>query len=173
MVKFVTKLNSDATKNLNKHAMKKLIWVLILISLLFTGCGVTTIFSDGDLIAGIVIIAFGVLYIPVVWLVTKLIQKSRNKTMYILSDETLETYTFTEEKVFIEEVKGEKYKAFVETTYDYFYKIDETPTHYFLYISKNQCHVVPKCDITEGTLDELNTLLFNNLGPKFNMQKSK
>lgn len=172
MVKFITKFNSDATKDLNKHAMKKLIWVLILISLLFTGCGVSTILSD-DLIGGIVIIAIGVLYIPAVWLITKVIQKSRNKTMYILSEETLETFTFTEDKVFIEEAKGEKYKAHVETTYDYFYRIDETPTHYFLYISKHQSHVVPKCDIKEGTIEELNTLLFNNLGPKFNMQKRK
>lgn len=173
MVKFVTKFDSNATKDLNKHAMKKLIWVLVLVSLFFTGCGMYNLFSEDGLFLGIFFTAFGLLYIPIVWLLTKVIQKRRNKTMYILSEETLETFTFTEDKVFIEEVKGEKYKAFVETTYDYFYRIDETATHYFLYISKVQSHVVPKCDIKEGTIEELNTLLFNNLGPKFNMQKCK
>ncbi len=173
MVKFVTKFNGEITMDLNKHVLKKLLLPLIIIALLFTGCGINSIISDGDWIFGIVIIAFGVLYVPIVWLLTRIIQKRHNKSMYIMSEETISTFTFTEDKMCIEEVKCDKYKANVEASYEYLYKVDETATHYFLYISKQQCHVIPKCDLVEGTLEELNILLFNNLGPKFNFKKSK
>lgn len=169
MIVFETKFNENVTTNINKHTMKKISWVYVLTSALFIFLGVMDVVGGNNFGWGLIV--FGVLFFPLCFLLTKIIQKNLNKTMTILSDNTQEKYVFDDKKFYIEQIKGENYKGTTEATYDYFFKVEETKTHYFLYISKHQAHVVPKEDIIQGTIEECNHLLSYNLGPKFKQYK--
>ncbi len=175
MVKVVTKLNAETLKSLNKFSIKKILPFLLIFSAVFVLLGICNIpDEDGDFFYGIFLIAVGVLFIPLCLLFTRLNQKNAGKTMPLLAAEPVITVIFNDDKIFIEELKGDFYKGTTEASYSYFYKAHETKTHYFLYISPQQCHVIPKKDIVEGTVEELNLLLFRNLGPrKFVVQKNK
>lgn len=65
------------------------------------------------------------------------------------------------------------FKGDLTAAYSYCYKIKETATHYFIYISYAQAFVVPKADIVEGSIEELNSILSSNLGEKFKRSKKK
>lgn len=128
----------------------------------------------GSYTVGITLIACGVLVLPFCLLIVLRGQKNAVKQMPLLSAEPICTFTFENDKFYIEVVKGETYRGTTEAVYDYFNKVYETETHYYLYISRMQCHVLPKKDIVEGSAEELTTLLFRNLGPrKFVLKKGK
>lgn len=170
MIRFETKLNAETTKQLNKFSMKKILWVIILFSVLFVVGGVLGGFvfpeDDSDKIMGIALIVVGVIFTPLVWLFTRLIQRGLDKSASFISGNTDEVYAFDEEKVVIIQT-GEQFSSNLTAKYAYFYKVKETLTHYFLYISKAQCHVVPKSSLTEGSIGELNEILLKNLGDKY------
>ena len=67
--------------------------------------------------------------------------------------------------------KGESYRSETRADYTYFNKVEENDTHYFLYLSSMQCHVIPKNSITEGTLEDFNRILIQNLGLRFKSKK--
>ncbi len=168
MIKFETKFNSDATKQLNSFTMKKIWWLYLLFTLLFVLLGTLNLIGDEpDLIFGIVMIAVGVAFTPACIGLTFLMQKKLNKTMSILSEDTVETYVFDEEKFSIKQEKGEDYKAITVAKYSYFNKVISTPTHYMLYLSASQCHVLPKSSLVEGSLEDLNRIFNANLHEKF------
>lgn len=175
MVKIVTKFDTNVTKSLNKFAIKKLLPFYIIFSLAFIFLGLCSIpDEDGTIWYGIFLIAIGVLFFPICLLLTKIGQKNFNKSMSLMSDETIFSCEFGDNEIYMEESKGSSYFATIRSDYTHFYKVYETDTHYFLYISKQQCHVLPKCDIVEGTVEELNILLFRHLGPKkFILKKGK
>lgn len=176
MVEFRTTLNSNKTQALNKNAFKKLWWMYLLLSLIFVVIGVIGILfreDNSDLAFGITLTVFGVIFTPLVLLITKLIQRNFDKSMSLISDNTEEVYTFDENEITISQKRGEDYEAFTRAKYNYLFKVTETPTHYFLYISKAQCHVVDKTSLTQGTLIELNAHFINNLGQKFKPLKNK
>lgn len=167
MVKIVTKLDAYAVKSLNKFAFKKTLPLLIVLSALIAVFGLCNLPDvDGDYFLGIFLIACGVLFIPLCLLFTTIGQKKSAKSMPILAVEPISTFTFYDDRYSLEEEKGETYHRTVDAVYDYFNKVYETKTHYFLYISQTQCHVLAKKDIVEGSVEELNLLLFRNLGPK-------
>ena len=87
--------------------------------------------------------------------------------MNILSSDTVEVFQFYPDKLVITQRKGDEYEAITTAKYSYLYKVEETVSTYFLFISKVQSHVVNKSDLTQGTLAELNSILASNLGPKF------
>lgn len=170
MVEFRFKFDSSTTAALNKNTFKKMWWFFLLFSLIFVGLGALSVAAPedkGDLIYGIIMITFGVLFTPLVLLLTKIMQKSLDKSMSIMSSDTESIFTFEENKVTIEQIKGEDYYAKTVTSYNYFYKVTEDANTYFLYISKMQSHVVHKNALTQGTLEELNSYLQKNLGEKF------
>ena len=170
MIEFQGKFDSSVTNSINKRSFKKLWWLFVLCSLLFIFIGAMSIIFPEDLsdkIFGIVFICFGVLFTPLVILLTKVLQKSLNKSMHVLSPDTIEIYQFYPDKLVITQRKGEEYEAVTTTKYSYLYKVEETPTTYFLLISKMQSHVVKKADLTQGTIEELNSILSSNLGSKF------
>ena len=174
MIKFQTKLNSNSTSSLNKFAMKKLTPLYIVLTLLFVCIGVFNLtLGDRDLFSGIFFIVLGVLFFPLNLILVKIIQKKRDDSMAVLSDETLVNFTFYDDRVVIEESRFEDYKSTTEMSYKYYYKVCETDTHYFLYISEHQCQVISKADLTEGSLEDLNLILFRNLGPKKFILKRK
>lgn len=168
MTRFETKFNPDKTKQLNAFTMKKLWWLYALFTAIFAGIGVLNIVSEeSDLVFGIVMICVGVLFTPLCMGLTALLQRRINKSMSIMSEDTVETYVFDEEKFSIKDEKGEDYKSMVVAKYSYFHKVISTPTHYMLYLSQSQCHVLPKDSLVEGSLEELDRILNHNLHEKF------
>ena len=174
MVEFKTTLNADKTAAVNKNVFKKLWWVFLLTSLLVVIIGVCGILfreDEADLYMGIVITVLGVCFTPLVMLLTFIIQKSMNKSMPVLSDDTLSVFTFDNCKITILQSKGDDYHAETVCSYKYLYKVAEDNDYYFLYISKAQCHVIDKASLTQGSLMELNAYLSANLGFKFQSKK--
>ncbi|MCM1533022.1 MAG: YcxB family protein [Corallococcus sp.] len=173
MIKFESKFNAERTKQLNAFQMKKIWWVYLLCSLIFAAIGVIELFDkeEGVLAFAIFMIAFGVLFTPLCMLLTKLIQKNINKSMSIMSDETVQFYTFEEDRFTIRDSKGDDYSAEVCAKYSYFYKVVSTRDTYLLYLSSQQCHVLPKNSIVEGTLDELDAIFRRQLQGKFTVKK--
>lgn len=170
MVIFKANLNSETTKQLNKFSLKRMWWVVLIPSVLFIVIGVLGGFvfpEDGsDTVFGIVMISLGVLFTPAVWLLTRLLQRNLDESATYIAGNTEETYTFSENGIEILQV-NEQFRSWTSAKYPYLYRVNESATHYFLYISKAQCHVIPKAALTEGSLEELNSLLSSNLGVKF------
>ncbi len=177
MVKFETKFNGNVSRELSVRSMKKLWWVYAFFSALFIFIGVlnlnSMIFGIAmiDMIFGIAMIVFGVLFAPLCIMLTRLLQKKVDKSMSVMSEETYEIYTFDENFFTIVQEKGESYRSETRADYTYFNKVEENDTHYFLYLSSMQCHVIPKNSITEGTLEEFNKILAENLGLRFKRKK--
>lgn len=174
MIEFVGKFDSNVTKSLNGHQVKKLWWAYAVFSLLFIGIGVLGVLTPedmSDVVFGVIMMVFGVLFTPLALLLTKLMQKKLDKSMSILSEETQEIFQFYPDKLVITQRKGEEFEAVTTAKYSYLYKVEETQTHYFLKISKVQSHVVSKENLTQGTIEELNTILYANLGTSFTRAK--
>ena len=170
MVEFQGKFDSNVTNTLNNRQFKKVWWLFVISSILFVGIGVAAVLmpeDNSDKVYGIVMIVFGVMFTPLVILLTKLLQKNVNKSMHILSGDTTETYQFYPDKLIIRQCKGEEFEAITTTRYSYLYMVEETRYTYFLRISKMQSHVVNKADLTQGTIEELNAILSSNLGLRF------
>lgn len=168
MVRFETKFNAEKTKQMNAFTMKRFWWLYAVCSAVFILLGVLSIIGEEpDLVFGIFMIAFGVLFTPLCILLTMALQKRMNKSMSLLSDDTVETYVFDEERFSIKNEKGDDYKAMTVAKYSYFHKVISTPTHYMLYISSQQCHVLPKDSLVEGSLEELDKIFNHNLHEKF------
>ena len=170
MVEFKTKLDASKTKAVNLNTFKRLWWLFAAVSLLFIVLGVVGLLSgedSEDLYYAIFCLVFGVLFTPLVMLLTMIIQKSINKSASYISDNTEETYTFDEDNITVTQSKGEEFSAVTTAKYSYLYKVIENKGYYFLYISKMQCHVIDKQSITSGSLSELNVILSNKLGDRF------
>lgn len=170
MVQFHSKLDSSKTDAINKSTFKRLWWVLALSSALFILIGVIGILlmeDIGDMAFGIFFIAVGVCLAPLVLLITKITQKKVNKTASFISNDTDEIYTFDTDHFTVMQRKADIFNSNIDAKYSYLFKVIENKTHYFMYISKMQCYVIDKTSLTQGTLEELNTILKNNLGAKF------
>ncbi|MBR3885631.1 MAG: YcxB family protein [Clostridia bacterium] len=95
-------------------------------------------------------------------IVKKNLYKQQNKISeegLLINDVTEEVYKFDLDKVYIFTTMGEKYRAAIETDYDYFSLVTEDDECYILYISSVQCHLIFKDSLTKGTLDEFNRYL--------------
>ena len=174
MIEFQGKFDSSTSTALNKRAFKKMWWLFVISSLVFGVIGVMLVAFPEDLsdtILGVVLICFGALFTPLVFVLTKHIQKKQNKTMHILSSDTTQVFQFYPDKLVITQRKGDEYEGVTTAKYSYLYKVEETPTTYFLFISKVQSHVVNKADLVQGTIEELNEIFIRNLGHKFTRTK--
>lgn len=174
MVEFQSRFDENTAKSLNKRSFKKYWRLFVLISVLFVFAGVVNAIFPEDAwqqTYGICFIAVGVLFYPLVILLTNIFQKKINKTMPLMSSETKETYQFFEDRVIIIQRKGEEYEGTTNARYSYLYSVEETRDSYFLLISKMQAHVVNKADLTQGSVEELNQILSLNLGDKFKPMK--
>lgn len=172
MIRFESKFNSQTASSLLKHNMKKLWWLYLVFSVVFIFIGVANIVDEEpDVVFGAVFVAFGVLFTPLCILLSISMQKKVNKTMSIMSDQTNETYIFDSEGFCIIQTKGEDYRAETHAKYSYFHKVVSTSTHYYLYLSAQQCHVLAKDSLVEGSLADLDGILSNNLASKFVVKK--
>lgn len=170
MIEFVGKLDSNATKSLNQYQFKKGWVVFLIFSLLFIAVGVIFLLGS-NIVFGVIMMAVGVLFTPLVLLISKTGQKKMDKSMPILSEETIEVYQFYPDKLIITQRKGNEYESTTTAKYSYLYKVEETQTHYFLKISQVQFHVVNKANLTQGTIEELNRIFYSNLGASFTRAK--
>ena len=174
MIEFQGKFDSSVANALNRRVFKKLWWIFVICSLIFAVIGILLVaFPEdfSDLVLGVVLMCFGALFTPLVLVLTKSMQKKQNATMNILSPDTTQIFQFYPDKLVITQRKGDEYEAMTSAKYSYLYKVEETSTTYFMFISKVQSHVVNKADLVQGTIEELNEILAANLGSKFTRMK--
>ena len=170
MIEFQGKFDSSASTALNKRVFKKLWWLFAVSSVVFVLLGILlTAFAEdtSDIVLGTLLIVFGLVFEPLVKLISRSMQKRLNKSMNILSPDTVQIFQFYPDKLVITQRKGDEYEALTTAKYSYLYKVEETVSYYFLYISKSQSHVVNKADLVQGSLAELSEIFATNLGGKF------
>lgn len=176
MVEFKGVFDGNVSKSLNNRAFKKLWWIVGIAGLVFVAIGILGVVfpeDSSDVYLGSVCIGFGALF-PVIWIfLSRVIQKRMDKTMSIMSPDTSETYQFYPDKLIITMRKGEEYESVITAKYSYLYKVEETSDTYFMLISKAQSHVVKKSGLTQGSIEELNRILSENLGVKFKAQSKQ
>ncbi|MDE6361903.1 MAG: YcxB family protein [Clostridia bacterium] len=175
MIEFKTQLDLNSQKVLNKYAIKKLIIVFGIFSLILIGigaCGIVFAEDSADISTGIFLIVIGVIITPMLLLINALGQRSVAKTSPFLSGETKEIYRFTQDGIEHLQKKGESFFSQTKADYTYFYKIISTPTHYLMYITDRRCHVIDKTHITQGTCEELDEILARKM-PVGKFKKTK
>ena len=171
--------SKNITSPLVKLQMRKTRWFWIIFSLAIVFVGALYILfpaegaeSSGRSF-GIFLAAVGILFYPIVFILTKGMQKLVNKSMKMMSAETLVCFRFEEEKVYEEDIKGEVMRSTSEVSYELFYKAYETKSHFFMYISMMQTWIIPKKDIVTGTPEEIAHILSGKLGKKFKVLNIK
>jgi hypothetical protein len=177
MIEVKSKLDASITSPLIRLQLRKFWWAFIVLPLFFIFTGVLYVAypesESFDIGLGIFLIAFGVLFLPLVYLSGKALQKKLNKSMKLMSVETTNYFRFDGDKIYQETNLGEDHKSTAEFNYNLLHKAYETKSHFFMYISMQQAHVLPKKDITAGTPEELAEIFRNRLGKKFKVLKLK
>lgn len=164
MIIFEGKLNSELSQELNKFQLKRLWWLFLIIGLLAIYLVGKYIVAE-DYVTAIGYAIFFILFPIFTIIFAKIYQKNIDKSLKIMSDETRERFEFLNGKVTIIQQKGEDFNCVTEANFSYFYKVIETKTHYILYISKAQCHIIKKENIVEGSLQELNEMFKQYIKP--------
>ena len=166
MIEFKTQLDVNAQKALNKMNMKKAIIIFLVASFLFIGIGVFGLLvkeDAQDATSAITCIVIGIILTPLFVILNAIGQNSIKKTSPFLQNPTKEIYRFTEEGIEHLQKRGESFLSHTQADYTYFYKVISTPKYYFAYIAANQCHVIDKSHITQGTCEELDAIFAKKL----------
>ncbi len=172
MIKFHNVLDVSASKKLNSHDMRKLAVMLVVLCVSFVLAGVVFVLID-ELGLGIFIIAFGLLFPLLLTVSVKKKQNDSQKSHAILNTQTVQDFEFYDDHYTSRVNSGDMYNALSTARYCYLFKVVETKTHYFLYVSDSQAEVVDKLGLVEGSLQELNDIFSRNLGEKFHACKGK
>lgn len=170
MVEFRTKLDSSKTTALNNNTFKRAWWAFALLSAVFVVIGIFGLLfreDESDFMFAVTCIVIGVCFTPLCYVLTRILQKRINKSTSFISDNTVEVYTFDEDKITITQTKGDEFSSVIQAKYSYLYKVLENKDYYFLYVSRMQCHIIDKASITQGDLNEMNELLIMRLGDRF------
>ena len=176
MIEFKTQLDVNSQKALNKMSMKKVSVVLVILSFFIIAFGVFGLIvreDSEDLVAAITCIVIGVIFTPLVLLINAYLQSVIRKTSPHLLNPTKEIYRFSEEGIEHLQKRGESFYCHTKADYTYFYKVISTPKYYFAYIAANQCHVIDKSHITQGTCEELDSIFAKKLPVGKFKKKSK
>ena len=172
MIEVKSRFDRGLTKSLLKFSMRNLWWVYVLFTVVFIGFGISDIILTDSVAYGIVLIVIGVLFFPMTWLFTIWLQNRLDKSSKMLNAKIGTYYKFGE-KIYQETCCDEAtMKSTTECNYSLLYKAYETQSHFFIFISKMQAHVLPKCDFTNGTPEELSILLREKMGDKFIVKKN-
>lgn len=174
MVEFRSKLDSSKTSALNKSSFKRMLIPILILSAVIIALGVLGIVygeDDGDFSSGVFLVVVGALFTPFVWIVSVILRKRMDNSSSFIDPNTEEVYAFDDDFVTITQNRGDEYTAYTKAKYNYFYRVREERDYYFLYISKAQCHVIDKSSLTQGSIDEMNSLLRAQLGPKFKQKR--
>lgn len=170
MVEFRSKLDCSKSRALNNNMFKKLLWLyagLTVLLIVFGVIGIVLKEDSSDVAAGIGLIVLGVLITPLGYLLSRFLQKRIDKSATYISENTEEVYTFDEQYITLTQTRSDVFSSTLKARYSYIYKAREDNNYFYLYISKMQSHVIDKSSITQGTLEEVTSLLKTNLGDKF------
>ena len=166
MIEFKTQLDVNSQKALNKMNMKKAIILFLVASFLCIAIGIFGLIvkeDSEDAVTAITLIVIGVIITPLFVILNAIGQNAIKKTSPFLQNPTKEIYKFTEEGIEHLQKRGESFFCHTKADYTYFYKVISTPQYYFAYIAANQCHVIDKSHITQGTCEELDAILARKL----------
>ena len=135
-------------------------------SLLFSFVGIMAII-EGDVIFGVIfIIIFGVGFSPMVYLFTKFLTKKIAKSMPLLNSETVNYFKIENNLIYIEQ-SNDMYMSTTKADFSFINKVCEDKENFYLYVSSQQAHLLPKADIFTGTAEELSEIFKNTLDKKY------
>jgi hypothetical protein len=120
-----------------------------------------------DFWIGVFYIVIAVLLLLIIFLLIRVLQKSMNGLNNLVNSEATSYLRIDENRIYREANSDEDFRSMSECSFAMLYKAYETKTHFFLFISNMQPHVVPKKDIIKGTPEELASVLSAKLGKKF------
>ncbi|OPJ61132.1 YcxB family protein [Clostridium chromiireducens] len=141
--------------------------ILIFYVILFVGMsaslytGIIFGYDFISIVLSIILIIAGILISYLVILAPKVYYKSAKSLV-----ENLTIYRFTSEYLDVE-LKAELTNGKSEIAYNSFYKIYETDSYLYLYISISQAHIVPKKDIPINVMEQLRTIFKSTLGKSY------
>ena len=176
MVEFKGKFDEHVQQSINKRAFKTSSIIILVFSAVLIIVGIIGLVwgeDKEDFAYAMYCVTFGVLFYPIFLAVYAIMRKFIKPNLTLMSAQTEQQFQFFEDRFMCSQVKGDEFNDFMQAKYSVLFKVIETQSQYFLYISRTQCYVVNKADITAGTVDELNKILASNLGEKFKKLKVK
>ena len=176
MVEFKGLLDENAQKAVDNRSFKiasKIILIFCAIVLLVGVIGLIFGKDNEDLTYAIYFIVWSVIFYPIYLGVYYLIRKLAKNKSTLISSQTEQSFQFFEDRFVASQIKGDEFNDFIQAKYSIFTSVIETKENYLLYISKIQCYVIKKADLTSGSLEEFNQILTTNLGKKFKPLKTK
>ncbi len=167
MVKVETKLNDEATKTLNKVTLKKALILIIIMDLFFFLLALWR-FLEKDIFMSVIWLVVAIVFFPLFLILNKIGQKQLNKSMALISEDTMVTFIFEEEYMEIIQTRKDVFTSTTRAKYmSYVYSVIENEEAFIIYISKVQAHVVSKDKIVEGSVEELRSILSTKIGKNY------
>lgn len=176
MVEFRGKFDERVQQSVNKRAFKTSSVIVLVFSAIILVVGIIGLIwgaDKEDFVYSMYCVTFGVLFYPIYLGIYAIMRKFIKPNMTIMSATTEQQFQFFEDRFMCSQIKGEEFNDFMQAKYSVLFKVIETASQYFLYISRAQCYVINKADITAGTIEELNQIFSNNLMEKFKKLKAK
>lgn len=174
MIEFQTKLSKKEVIALNKFHLNKKMWIpSVVFSVLFLCLGVSMFLTAEDTseqVAAIVFaVIFGVGFVPLCYLVIRIMVHFQLKTSKIISEDNLIHFTVTEDTLRIDNEKKD-IQSITTMNWSLVYKAYQTKDYFFIYISNMQSYVLPICDLVSGSAEEFGELLRMKLGKQFKVK---
>lgn len=174
MVKAEVKYTLEHFKALNKNnkSLKQALFVIYILMMFNIIAAALQIIFGSFSFATIINIIIAALLIWYIVFVEAFAHKKALKKYTQRFPDAVIYLTFSEDSVLVE-TSGSGYSENSELAYDKFVKINETDRFFFLYPNAHAAYIVGKHEITEGSVEELRSLLGNNLNGKSKKSKTK
>ncbi len=166
MIEVKTILNANLVRKFNMEQAKKRLWFPMALMLVFAVLGIVGIALKWDLFISAFLIAVGVLLPVVYWLTVRIMQSRMLKNSALVSGETTQIWRFLEDKILFNESGRYVQARDTQVVYDAIYKVTESESAFYLYMSKMQAYIIDAKGITIGTRRGLHDFLLDKLGPK-------
>ncbi len=176
MVEFKGKFDEKVQNSVEKRSFKTASIIIAVFSAVLLLLGVIGLVwgeDHEDLVYSIYCLMLGVLFYPLYLIIYAIMRKFIKPNTALISNETEQQFQFFEDRFICSQIKGDEFNDFMQAKYSVLFKVIETKEQYFLYISRAQCFVVNKADLTAGSIEELNNTLSLNLGERFKRLKIK
>jgi len=166
MVVINSAFTDKSVRKLNNFTVKRQLPLFIIMSAFFILLGIAGFGLKLSTYFGIIFITMGILYIPILYLLTQVGVKSQIKSMRLLSYQHIERWTFDEQMITIEVYKNGELSGKSSNTYSEYYSAWIDKDTLYLYISKAQAHIIDLSGIEWGDINELKQLLSLQFGSK-------
>ncbi len=175
MIEFKGKFDENVFKSVNKRSFKTTSIVLLVLCAILLVLGIVGVVWGEDAVdhnLGLELIAWSVIFYPLFCGIYFIMRKFVKPTSALMSADTEQQFQFFEDRFMCSQTKGEEFNDFMQAKYSVLFRVIETNEQYFLYLTRTQCFVINKADITSGSIDELNEILHKAMGEKFkNLKK--